>query len=117
MGSPDATNEKAAARDHAPEYVATGDDDLDQLLVAEIRGLGPGALKGHELKRIGPSKYKLGGKRVFMKLASGTVRVRAGADFIPLNDWLDELEPAEEEDDDGTMFAALDTASPYAHRE
>jgi len=76
------------------DYVSQGGDALDKKLEQELQKLGAGCLKGHKLERTGPNKYKLGEKRVFMKLdGSGNVTVRDGTTYVPVRTWLGSLKP------------------------
>lgn len=72
-----------------PDYVATAEDDVDQRLAEEIAALGPGILRGNELTRTAGSKYKLGEKKIFLKLIDGNVNVREKGNHVPLAAWLE----------------------------
>merc|ERR1711972_788891 len=105
----DCGEEKAVAA--SPPYVSTADDELDKLLESSLAELGSDALKGHVLTRTGAGKYKLGDKRIMMKLTDGVVTVREGSKYKPVQTWVQELEPAGGGDN---LFGAIDAASPYA---
>merc|ERR1712183_501945 len=97
-------------------YISEADDELDKLLESTLAELGSDALKGHVLSRTGGGKYKLGERRIFMKLTDGAVGVREGSKYTPVQTWAQQLEPAEGGGDDN-LFGAIDAASPYAQHE
>merc|ERR1712039_996047 len=78
----------------ARPYVAQGSDELDKTLEASLADMGADVLKGNRLIRTGPSKYKLGDKRIFMKLTDGQVSIRDGSRYISLANWLEDLQVA-----------------------
>merc|ERR1711865_223083 len=95
----------------APDYLACADDEVDQRLAEEIAALGPGILRGSQLVRTASSKYKLGEKKIFLKLIDGNVNVRERGNHVPLADWLEAAlgESTEAVDDDIQLGAG-----PYA---
>lgn len=95
------------------DYISTADDDLDKCLEQEILQLGPGVLKGNQLERTGPKRYKIGDQKIFMQLSEGRVTVRVGGAYIPLQQWTKELTVAGEQGNDDP-FSALDAQSPFA---
>jgi len=113
---PQAPPEPASPPMVQPPYTAEGDDELDQLLEAQLTELGQDVLKGNTLVRTGPSKYKLGDKRVFMKLTDGAVTVRDGSKYVSLQQWTEGIEAADD-GDNAEMFNAMNAASPYAQHE
>lgn len=95
------------------DYVASVSDELDLALERCVASLGPGCLGGVPLTRAGKG-YKLGSKRLLLRLDGQELKVRQGSTWPSFAEWLPEEVEAQSSAPDSSIFRGLDASSPFA---